>query len=260
MKTAVVFDCSGTLVNVKRIIKEIKSQRFLCNHQTVDIVDKKKGRSLIILREKINILNLNPNMPIKDLLKKTQWKITYCNPPIIKENILKDRESKLKELQDAINILNKFNIETEPGYALICDTIEGKIEYTIATGGCLFDGVHETIEKLKGMGVKIYLASGDSRYAIERLSRLVGIDERYIIPEAHQNLKRELVRRLKREGYRVIMVGDGSNDVPAMLESDLSVINLQGGSVSKKALDNADIKIENIKEILDILDYRKCIL
>ncbi|HIP17054.1 MAG TPA: HAD family hydrolase [Methanothermococcus okinawensis] len=125
MKTAVVFDCSGTLVNVKRIIKEIKSQRFLCDHQTVDIV---------------------------------------------------------------------------------------------------------------------------------------GINERYIIPEAHQNLKRDLVRRLKREGYRVIMVGDGSNDVPAMLESDLSIINLQGGSVSKKALDNADIKIENIKEILDVLDYRKCIL
>lgn len=260
MKTAVVFDCSGTLVNVKRIIKEIKSQRFLCDHQTVDIVDKKKGRSLLILKEKINILNLNPKMPIKDLLENIQWKITYCKPPIIKENILKDKETKLKELQDTINILNKFNIKTEPGYALICDTIKGKMEYTIATGGCLFDGVHETIEKLKGMGVKIYLASGDSRYAIERLSRLVGINERYIIPEAHQNLKRDLVRRLKREGYRVIMVGDGSNDVPAMLESDLSIINLQGGSVSKKALDNADIKIENIKEILDVLDYRKCIL
>jgi len=49
------------------------------------------------------------------------------------------------------------------------------------------------------------------------------------------------------------MVGDGTNDVPAMLESDLSVINLQGGKVSKKALEIADVKIENIREIVDVI-------
>ena len=253
MKTAVVFDCSGTLVDVKRIIKEVESQKFLCNHQTVDMVDKKRGRVLVVIGENIPILSIDPDMLMRDLLERVKWRITYCHPPIFKGNILKDSKTKVKELQDPASILNRFNIETEPGYALICDTIEVKVEYTIATGGCLFDGVHETIEELKKMGVEIYIASGDSKYAIERLSKLIGIEEDHILPEAHQHLKRDLVLKLKREGYKVIMVGDGTNDVPAMLESDLSVINLQGGKVSKKALDTADVKIENIREVVDIV-------
>ena len=253
MKTAVVFDCSGTLVDVKRIVKEIESQKFLCNHQTVDIVDKKRGRVLVVIGENIPLLNLDPDMPMRDLLERIKWRITYCHPPIFKGNILKDCKTKVKELQDPANILNRFNIETDPGYALICDTVKGRIEYTIATGGCLFEGVHEAIEELKDMGVEIYIASGDSKYAIEKLSRLIGINKDHILPEAHQHLKRDLVLKLKRKGYKVVMIGDGTNDVPAMLESDLSVINLQGGKVSKKALDTADVKIENIGELVDIV-------
>ncbi|HID47785.1 MAG TPA: HAD family hydrolase [Methanothermococcus okinawensis] len=257
MKVAVVFDCSGTLVDVKRIVKEIESQKFLCNHQTVDIVDRERGRALVIIGEHIPLLNLDSNMPMQELLEKIKWKITYCHPPIFKGNILKDRETKLKELQDPAYILSRFNIETDPGYALICDTLEGKVEYTIATGGCLFEGVEETVEELKNMGVEIYIASGDSKYAIEKLSKLIGIDRDHILPEAHQHLKRDLVLKLKRRGYKVVMVGDGTNDIPAMLESDLSVINLQGGKVSKKALDTADIKIENIGEIVEVVKSLK---
>ena len=67
-----------------------------------------------------------------------------------------------------------------------------------------------------------------------------------------------MVANLKKEGYKVIMVGDASNDIPAMLESDLSVITLQNGNVSKRALDIADVKIENIKEIIDVVkEFKK---
>ncbi|HIQ32197.1 MAG TPA: HAD family hydrolase [Methanothermococcus okinawensis] len=253
MKTAVVFDCSGTLVEVIRIVKEIESQKFLCNHQTVDIVDNKRGRVLTVIGENIPLLNLDPDMPMRELLQRVKWRITYCHPPIFKDNILKDSETKVKELQDPAYILSRFKIETDPGYALICDTLRGKVEYTVATGGCLFEGVQETMRELKDMGVEVYIASGDSGYALEKLSRLIGVDRDHILPEAHQHLKRDLVLKLKREGYKVVMVGDGTNDVPAMLESDLSVINLQGGKVSKKALETADVKIENIREIVDVI-------
>ena len=104
------------------------------------------------------------------------------------------------------------------------------------------------------MKIKVFVASGDSKYAVEKLSKLVGINKKYIMPEAHQNLKKELIANLKKEGYKVIMVGDASNDIPAMLESDLSVITLQNGNVSKKALDVSDIKIENIKEIIGVVE------
>lgn len=42
MKVAIVFDSAGTLVKIMRVIKDLKKNKFICNSQTVDIVDKKR--------------------------------------------------------------------------------------------------------------------------------------------------------------------------------------------------------------------------
>ena len=42
MKIAVVFDSAGTLVKIMRVIKDLERNKFICNRQTVDIVDEKK--------------------------------------------------------------------------------------------------------------------------------------------------------------------------------------------------------------------------
>jgi Cu+-exporting ATPase len=256
MKLAVVFDSAGTLVNVKRIIKEIKTQKFLCNNLTVDIVDEKVGRALVIIKDDpLEVIdNENPEKPITDLLKEVGWGISYCNKPIDKGGIFKDKRTKIKELQDTLNVMKRFKIQTGYGSAIIVDTLSGVIEYTITTGGCIFPEVPETIKKLKELGVKIFIASGDRKEFIKRLAELTGVNEKYIMPEAHQEQKKDLVLNLKKEGYYVIMVGDAVNDVPAMLESDLSVVTLQNGNVSKKALETAKVKIYNIKEIVDICE------
>jgi len=254
MKTAVVFDASGTLVSIRRIIKNVKTQKFLCNCQTVDIVDRKEGRSLVILKEDpLEVLESeNPETLISEFLDRVNWGISYCNPPIDKLGIFKDTNTKIKELQDPLNVLKRFDIETDYGSAMIMDTISGNIEFTIATGGFIFPEVSNTIKMLEQMGVMVFIASGDSKKFIEKLGNTVGIENSCLMPEAHHKLKKDLVSNLKNEGYRVIMVGDASNDIPAMLESDLSVVTLQNGNVSKKALETAKIKIDNISEIIPV--------
>ncbi|ABR54849.1 Haloacid dehalogenase domain protein hydrolase [Methanococcus vannielii SB] len=254
MKTAVVFDASGTLLGIKRIVKNVKTQKFLCNCQTVDIVDMKKGRSLIILKENpLKVLQSeNPDKLISDFLNGVKWGISYCNPPINKNGVLNDVTTKVKELQDPLNVLKRFEIETDYGSAIIVDTIRGNIEYTIATGGYVFSEAYDTIKKLEEMGVSTFIASGDSKLFIEKLGNAIGVENSCLVSEAHHNLKKDFVINLKNEGYKVIMVGDASNDVPAMIESDLSVVTLQNGNVSKIALETAKVKIENISEIIPI--------
>lgn len=256
MKVAVVFDSSGTLVSIRRIIKDINSQKFICNCQTVDIVDEKKGRALVIIKEGLPeiIENQDPNMLISDFLSKVDWGVSYCNPPIDKEGVLMDKTTKIRELQDPLNVMKRFEIQTGYGSAMIADTLNGRVEYTVATGGCIFPEVPETVRKLNDMGVKVFVASGDSKNFIERLSELVGISKKYMMPEAHHGLKRDLILNLKKEGYEVVMVGDASNDVPAMVESDLSIVTLQNGNVSKKALEVADIKVDNIMEVVEVVN------
>ncbi|EHP88556.1 HAD family hydrolase [Methanotorris formicicus] len=256
MKLAVVFDSAGTLVKVKRIIKEIKTQKFLCNNLTVDIVDEKVGRALVIIKDDpLKVVDKeDPEKHISELLKEVDWGISYCNKPIDRDGIFKDKKTKVKELQDTLNVMKRFKIQTGYGSAIIVDTLNGIIEYTITTGGCVFPEVPETIKKLKELGVKVFIASGDRKEFIKRLAEITGINEKYIMPEAHQEQKKDLVLNLKKERYYVIMVGDAANDVPAMLESDLSVVTLQNGNISKKALEVAKVKIYNIKEILNICE------
>jgi Cu+-exporting ATPase len=254
MKVAVVFDSAGTLVKIMRVIKDLKKNKFICNRQTVDIVDEKKGRVLVIIKENpLKVVDKeNPEKLISDLLKEVEIGISYCNPPINKEGIFKDRKTKVKELQEPLNILKRYDVETGYGSALIIDTYGGEVEYTISTAGCLFPEVKETIKKLKDLGVKVFIASGDRKGFIKRLAELTGVDERHIMAEAHQELKKDLIINLKKEGYFTIMVGDGANDVPAMIESDLAVVTLQNGNVSRKALETADVRIYNIEEIVEI--------
>ncbi|NPA62350.1 MAG: HAD family hydrolase [Methanococci archaeon] len=251
---AVVFDSAGTLVKIMRAIKNLKKNKFICNRQTVDIVDEKEGRALVIIKDDpLEVVDkADSDMLISDLLKNVNIGISYCNPPIDKEGIFKDEKTRVKELQDPLNILKRYDVETGYGSALIVDTRSGEVEYTIATAGCLFKEVPETIRKLKDMGVEVFIASGDRKGFLKKLAKITGVKEDHILAEAHQKKKKDLIKKLKSRGYFTIMVGDGANDVPAMLESDLSVVTLQNGNVSKKALETADVKIYNIREIVDI--------
>ena len=83
---------------------------------------------------------------------------------------------------------------------------------------------------------RVLLLSGDARAPVEAIARIVGIDEAVadVLPEN----KAELVRRLKAEGRKVAMVGDGINDAPALAVADVG-ISLHGGT--DVALETADV-------------------
>ncbi|MCE4602929.1 MAG: cadmium-translocating P-type ATPase [Desulfurococcales archaeon] len=79
----------------------------------------------------------------------------------------------------------------------------------------------ETIKKLKRMGYKVVLASGDRRERVERVAKLLGVDEYYA--EMSPEDKRKLVEDLRSRGCGVSMIGDGINDLEAMAASDFGV-------------------------------------
>ncbi|WP_456418557.1 HAD family hydrolase [Methanocaldococcus infernus] len=250
---AIVFDNAGTITKIYRAIKDVKKGEFICNKQSVDLVDEKKGRALVIIKDDPlkTVDRENPNNLISNFLRKVNIGVSYCNKPIKLSGIFEDKKTRVRELQEPLNILKSKCSTNLFGSAVIIDTLKGEVDYTVATSGCLFPEVEETFKKLKELGVKIYIASGDRKGFLEELAKKLKVDN--IVPEAHQEKKKELIRRLKEEGYFTIMVGDGANDVPAMLESDLAIVTLQNKHPSEKALEVADYKIKNIKEVIDIV-------
>src|SRR5262249_24974372 len=101
---------------------------------------------------------------------------------------------------------------------------------------------------------RLVLLSGDAKAPVEAMARIVGIDE--AISEVLPEHKADVVRRLKAEGRRVAMVGDGINDAPALAVADIG-ISLHGGT--DVALETADVVLlegglERLPRIFEVAD------
>ena len=123
---------------------------------------------------------------------------------------------------------------------------EGKTVMFVARGGALLgaiavaDPVRETsaaaIARLKEMGLRVVLLTGDNRRAANYIGAQVGADE--VIAEVLPGDKADVVRSIQEKGGRVIMVGDGINDAPALTQAD---VGCAVGGGSDIAIESADV-------------------
>ncbi len=94
----------------------------------------------------------------------------------------------------------------------------------------------EAVDTMKGYGLKVYMLTGDNRRAAEYIGAQAGVDE--IIAEVLPDDKAKVVERLQKEGKRVMMIGDGINDAPALVQAD---VGCAIGSGSDVAIDSGDV-------------------
>lgn len=102
------------------------------------------------------------------------------------------------------------------------------------------DPVKETsaaaIQKMKEAGIRTVLLTGDNRAAADHIGRLVGVDE--VIAEVLPEEKAGVIQKLQAQGRKVMMVGDGINDAPALTQAE---VGCAIGSGSDIAIESADI-------------------
>jgi Cu+-exporting ATPase len=89
--------------------------------------------------------------------------------------------------------------------------------------------------RLKAMGIAVWMISGDHRKVALEVAREAGIDERNVIAETMPADKEQHVARLRAEGRRVAMVGDGVNDAPALARADTGIAIGTGTDVAIEA-------------------------
>ena len=147
--------------------------------------------------------------------------------------------------------LENNSISTE-GHLLIADQLaaEGKTPLFIVYGNKLVGIIavadtiksssKEAVKKLKQMGIKIIMLTGDNKKTAEIIAEQIGIDE--VISEVLPENKNKEITRLQQAGNKVAMVGDGINDAPALVQADVGIAMGAGTDV---AIESADIVLMN---------------
>ena len=108
--------------------------------------------------------------------------------------------------------------------------VDGVAAGLIAVSDPIKDGAAAAIKALHAAGLRVVMATGDGRTTAEAVARHLGIDE--VHGEVRPKDKADLVQRLKAEGRRVAMAGDGINDAPALAAADVGIAMGTGTDVA----------------------------
>jgi len=101
--------------------------------------------------------------------------------------------------------------------------IDGAAAGTFEIADSVRPEASEAVRRLSGMGVDVWMITGDNRRAALETAREVGIPEARILAEVLPEAKEREIGRLKSERRRVAMVGDGVNDAPALASADVGI-------------------------------------
>ena len=113
-------------------------------------------------------------------------------------------------------------------------------------------GIQERFERLRKMGVKTVMVTGDNPLTAKFIAEKAGVDD--FIAEAKPEDKMNYIKQEQKGGKLVAMMGDGTNDAPALAQADVGVAMNSGTQAAKEAgnmvdLDNDPTKLIEIVEI-----------
>lgn len=129
-----------------------------------------------------------------------------------------------------------------PMYVVADQVLEG----FISVADTVKENSAEAISQIKGLGVQVYMLTGDHQKTADHIGSLVHVD--HVIAQVMPGDKAAVVQKLQDEGKRVMMVGDGINDAPALAQADVGVAI---GSGSDIAIESGDIVLMK-SDLMDV--------
>lgn len=143
--------------------------------------------------------------------------------------------------------LNTIDRLADEGKTPLLFSKGNKLIGIIAVADTLKPTSKSAIHKLKSMGIKVIMLTGDNKKTAEGIGKELELDE--IIAEVLPQDKEAVVSKIKSEGSVVAMVGDGINDAPALVSADVGVAISNGTDI---AVESADIILMK-NDLLDLV-------
>jgi K+-transporting ATPase ATPase B chain len=118
-------------------------------------------------------------------------------------------------------------------------------------------GIRQRFEALRAMGIKTVMITGDNPLTAASIAAEAGVDD--FLAEATPEHKMTLIRREQGQGKLVAMMGDGTNDAPALAQADVGVAMNTGTTAAKEAGNMVDLD-SNPTKLIEIVEIGKQLL
>lgn len=122
------------------------------------------------------------------------------------------------------------------GRTLMYIAVDGKLEALMAAADKVKPSSKQAVQRLKAIGIEVYMITGDNKNTASVVAKEVGID--HILADVLPGDKAGEVKKLQQSGKKVAMVGDGINDAPALVQAD---VGMAIGTGTDIAVESADV-------------------
>lgn len=228
---AVIFDKTGTLTEgrfgVSEVVAFIPERELLELAASVEVNSEHVIARAIVehARSKgIPLLEVEEfkSLPGRGVYARVNGREVYVGGP----NLLQDLG-----LEVSSELMDKLR-----GRTVAFVVVDGRLAGAVALSDKVRRESLEAVKRLREVGIKVYMLTGDSEEAARAVAGELGIDDYFAQVLPHE--KAEKVRLLRERGLRVAMVGDGVNDAPALVTADVGIAIGAGTDV---AIESADI-------------------
>ncbi|OGI30569.1 MAG: ATPase [Candidatus Melainabacteria bacterium RIFOXYA12_FULL_32_12] len=181
-------------------------------------------------------------IPGRGAWAKVEGKEVYVGSPgLMQELNINIKDKQIEDLQNQ-------------GKTVIFVVIDNNFAGVFALSDIIRKESYEAIKKLHQLNIKTYMITGDAEQVAESVSKELGIDKYYAQVLPHEKVDK--VKEIKKEGYIVAMVGDGINDAPALVASEVGIAIGAGTDV---AIESADIVLvkSNPLAVTDMISISK---
>ena len=244
----VVFDKTGTITEGKPVVDDIltfgvSEEEFIrliasieskSNHPIAKSIMNKYDE-IYSLRDDLNLFEVKDFENISGKGLKANIIINGVESKLVVGN-LAILESENIKIED--DVFDKYNSFVSKAKTTICLSLDDEIKGILTLVDKIKSNSQDTISELSKMAIETYMITGDNEKTANVVADSVGIDN--VIANVLPEDKLNKVKELQNEGKKVLFVGDGINDAPALSGADVGVAMGNGTDI---AMESGDIVI-----------------
>ncbi len=267
----VLLDKTGTITLGNRMASEfipaegIDIQKMIEDSMYASLADETpEGRSIVVLAKKeLGIHGRDIRQPEGSVFIPFTPESAMSGVDICGMRIMKGSMQAIKNLaqKEGFTVPDKIN-DAVDHVSMAGDTplvvVRGSsVLGVIRLKDIIKAGIANRIAQLRRIGIKSIMITGDTHLTAASIAAEAGLDD--FVAQAKPESKLDIIRKFQKQGNMVAMIGDGTNDAPALAQADVAVAMNAGTQAAREAANMIDLDSSPTK-LLDIVEIGKEIL